>query len=90
MATLNAGLIGLGQWARQAYLPLLKERFDVQVAAVAARSEETRNFAQEAFGPELLLYSDYHELLSDDQTDVVLISLPNELHSSAINEALDS
>ena len=38
----NIGLIGFGQWARQAYAPLLGEMPQVHVVAVSARSHTTR------------------------------------------------
>ena len=46
----NVGLIGFGQWARQAYAPLLGEMPQVRVVAVAARSHTTRELAKQTFG----------------------------------------
>ena len=42
----NIGIIGFGQWARQAYAPLLGEMPQVRVVAVSARSHTTREICE--------------------------------------------
>ena len=86
----NVGLIGFGQWARQAYAPLLAEMPQVRVVAVAARSHATRELAKGAFGAETKTFADYHELLNDSTVDAVLISLPNSLHALVLQAAARS
>jgi len=88
MNGITLGLIGLGGWPRAAYLPILAERPDVRVVAVAARSEATRQWARAQFGPDLRLYSDYHDLLADERIQAVTLALPNHLHSAALDAAL--
>ena len=39
---MKIGLIGFGEWARTAHVPVLKTLDDVEIAAVAARSQATR------------------------------------------------
>lgn len=85
---IDLGLMGLGHWPRQAYLPVLKERSDVRVVAVSVRSEATRRFAREQFGADVRLHADYHELANDPDVDAVAIALPNEQHADAIEAAL--
>ncbi len=80
---ISVGLIGFGRWVREAYCPILKELSDVKVAAVAARSETSRNLAHETFGGGLELYSNYEALLRDGRVQVVMIALPNQLHAAA-------
>ena len=41
MASIRLGLIGLGEWARRAYVPILRELGEVEVVAVSACSETT-------------------------------------------------
>ena len=83
----NVGLIGFGQWARQAYAPLLGEMPQVRVVAVSARSHPTRELAEQTFGAETRTFADYHELLNDPTVDAVLIALPNSLHAPVLQAA---
>ena len=83
----NVGLIGFGQWARQAYAPLLGEIPQVRVVAVSARSHTTRELARQTFGAETKTFVDYHELLNDSTVDAVLIALPNSLHAPVLQTA---
>ena len=86
----NVGLIGFGQWARQAYAPLLGEMPQVRVVSIAARSHATRDLAKGAFGSETKTFADYHELLNDSTVDAVLIALPNSLHAPVLQAAAKS
>ena len=90
MKTLRLGLIGLGEWPRQAYVPVLKALPGVAVCAVAARSDATRAFAREQFGDNIALHSDYGGLLADAQVEAVMVALPNELHAEATRAAIAS
>ena len=86
----NVGLIGFGQWARQAYAPLLGEMPQVQVVAVSARSHTTRELAKGTFGSETKTFADYHDLLNDSTVDAALIALPNSLHAPVLQAAAES
>ena len=86
----NVGLIGFGQWARQAYAPLLGEMPQVQVVAVSAQSHTTRELAKQTFGTETETFADYHDLLNDSTIDAVLIALPNSLHAPILQAAATS
>ena len=79
MAAVRLGLIGLGEWARQAYVPILKEMGEVEVVAVAARSEATWAYASETFGTQVALYKSWGELLDDDTVQAVMVALPSPL-----------
>jgi predicted dehydrogenase len=84
MTAVNLGLIGLGEWPREAYLPNLQMMPEANVVAVAARSEQTRAFAREYFGPDLTTHADYQDLLADHDVEAVIIAVPNPLHSQLI------
>ncbi|MCZ6680817.1 MAG: Gfo/Idh/MocA family oxidoreductase [Candidatus Poribacteria bacterium] len=86
----NIGIIGFGQWPQQAYVPLLAEMPQVQVVAVSARSHATRQLAQQTFGAGVKTFDDYHDLLSNQTLDAVLIALPNSLHGAALQAAARS
>ncbi len=86
----NIGIIGFGQWARQAYTPLLAEISQVRVVAVSARSYTTRALAKQTFGTGTKTFEDYHDLLNDSTVDAILIALPNSLHAPVLQAAATS
>ena len=88
MRTLKIGLIGLGFWPREAYVPILKKLDTVEVTAVSARSESTRQFAREQFGEELKTYADYRDLLADEAVEAVMIALPHSMYTQVLPTAL--
>ena len=93
MASLKVGLAGLGEWARRAYVPILAEleaAGEIEVAAVSARSEATRQVARELLGEGVRLYGDYGELLGDAELEAVFLALPNALHAEAVAAAVGS
>jgi len=85
---LNVGLIGFGYWARTAYAPVLKELASVRVAAVAARSDASREEARKTFGADVSTYADFHELIDADNVNAVMVALPGALHADAVEAAL--
>ena len=90
MPAIRIGLIGLGHWARKAYLPVLKEHPAADVVAVAAPSEATRQYAREQFGDGIATCASWDELLGDGGVDAAMVALPNELHARGIEAALAS
>jgi len=88
MEPVRIGLMGLGAWARQAYLPVLKDCAKAQVVAVSARTEETLGFARQQFGDGIAGYGDLRELANDPTVEAVMIALPNRLHAAAARAAL--
>jgi len=90
MNRLKLGLVGLGKWPRQAYLPVLKELDAAEITAAAARTAESRQFARDQFGEQIAVYADYRDLLRDENVDAVMLALPNELHTAAVEAALGS
>ena len=87
---MKVGIIGFGDWPRQAYAPLLPEMPEVQVVAVAARSNSTRELAKQIFGPNLRTFDNYHDLLNAEAVDAVLIALPNSQHGEGLEAAAKS
>ncbi len=88
MNALNIGLMGLGYWASDAYAPVLAERDDARVIAVAARSEATFARARGLFGDAITQYTRIEDLAADPQIDAVMIALPNRLHADAALTAI--
>ena len=87
MNQIKLGIIGLGKWVREAYLPILHQMPEVRVVAVSARTQTSRDLARAEFGPNVALFSDYHDLLKDPCVQAVAIALPNHLHADAIQAA---
>lgn len=90
MDTINLGLMGLGTWATDAYAPVLREREDARVVAVAARSEATFARARELFGDAITQYTEIEDLAADPALDAIMIALPNRLHTAAALTAIAS
>jgi predicted dehydrogenase len=89
-STLKIGLIGFGNWATSAYVPALRERDDVEIVALAARTESTRMTGRSLLGDAVSLYDNYHDLLGDTAVDAVMIGLPSDSSTEAAGAALDA
>ena len=89
MDPVKLGLIGLGDWPRKAYVPVLKELDAARVHAVSVRSAASREYARRQFG-DVKLYEAYPDLLADDNVDAVLLALPNDVHNEAMHAAVAS
>ena len=85
---LKIGLVGLGNWARSTYLPILLSREDVDVVAVSARTPETLSSAKSLISNELKLYPDYRDLLSQTNIDAVFIGVPKDITAAATIDAV--
>ena len=88
MESIRLGLVGLGEWPRGAYIPILKEMKTAQVVAVAARSEKTHALARDTFGTETALYKEWKKLIADENVEAIMIALPNALHAEVTEAAI--
>jgi predicted dehydrogenase len=88
--SIRIGLIGLGSWAKSAYVPILQEQSNVRVVAVAAKSSATLQAARNIFGPSTSTHDDYHDLLNHTEVDAVMIGLPASLTAPATIAALNA
>ena len=74
------GLVGCGDISRKRVAPALRDSVLCELVAVSrARAELAESFARE-FGARRW-YSDWRELLSDDEIDAVYIATPVHLHA---------
>ena len=90
MGKLRAGLIGYGNWSREAFLPALRLDGGVVISAVAAFSEDTRQRIRGELGGGVRIYDGFEALLQDRNLDLVLIGLPDVRHEEALLAALQS
>jgi len=81
------GIIGFGHWPKTAYAPILREMADVEVVAVAARTEATFTAVHELLSPNVTTYHNYHDLLADKRVEAVIIAAPNALHAEVASWA---
>lgn len=78
MTNIRIGLIGFGSWARKAYVPALISDQDIEIVAVAARTDQTHLAAREILGTGFQSYTDYNTLLERDDIDAVMIGMPSD------------
>lgn len=86
MKKIKAGIIGCGKFAKSQHLPNCRKADNIELWHCSSRSEKGRNTAAE-YGPKKIS-SDYRELLSDEEVDMVILSVPHEFHSFYIKEVL--
>ncbi|MGH9420087.1 MAG: Gfo/Idh/MocA family protein, partial [Thermoanaerobaculia bacterium] len=86
---IRVAVIGCGELAQTAHLPLLRRSGDFAIAAIAdpnpdalAACATIAKRAQQA--------TDYHELLTSWVADAVVLALPTSLHATAAQEAFDA
>ena len=82
------GLIGFGAWG-QCHAAAIAKTSGAELAAIAARSEETCAAARAAY-PKAKVFSDYRQLVACDELDVVDIVLPSRLHHSVGSAVLSA
>lgn len=88
MSKVRFGLIGYGAWGGH-HAQAIKKTPDAELVAIAARSEATCQKAADDF-PNAKTYTDYRELLKNEELDVVDIVLPSHLHFEVAKAVLES
>jgi predicted dehydrogenase len=82
------GFIGAGWWATANHMPILKQRSDIELAAVCRLGQAELRRVQEAFGFPYAT-EDYRRLLDDAALDGVVVSSPHTLHFEHARAALE-
>jgi len=85
----NIGLIGFGGWIESAYLPILNSKTN-SIKAVATRTEKTLIKAKKILGDNCFYTNDYKELLNKPDIDLVILSVPDELHELILKDIINS
>jgi len=70
----KVGVIGVGSIAQIAHLPILKERYDVELVGVMAKHHENALHAQQQYGFKTAA-EDFHEFLDLD-LDCAFVAFP--------------
>lgn len=81
-------VIGLGGWARRAYLPNIELMGDVALAAMSTRSEENVKAALALGSSQPRVYRDWRELLRDGGFDGVIVATAAPSHREVAEAAL--
>jgi predicted dehydrogenase len=84
---LKVGLLGVGAVSQLVYLPILSERVDVDLTAVADTDRPKAETLAGRFEVPRVLTD--QEILSDDDVEAVMICTPTYLHEAAAVSALE-
>lgn len=89
MAQLKAGIIGCGGIAKGKHLPSLKSITEVEIVAFCDINTEIALAAKEKFGgKDAAIYTEYQEVITRSDIDVVYVLTSNRLHSEITVAAL--
>lgn len=91
MNKLRVGMVGCGAIAVQKHLPALMKLSDkVEVVAFCDGNEQNTLKIAEKFNKNARLYTDYQEMVKDNDIDVIHICTPNVFHAPMAVAALDA
>ncbi|MEO8193581.1 MAG: Gfo/Idh/MocA family oxidoreductase [Gemmatimonadales bacterium] len=79
---MRIGVVGLGQLARTAHLPLLSRMPAVTVSAICDSDSEALRRSS-LLAPDAVAFNRFSDLLDSHSVDAVVISLPSHLHADA-------
>ena len=82
LSKLRIGIIGCGQLARTAHIPLLDRNANVEIVGLCDASASTIASCA-ALAPNAERYTSVDELLDSHSVEAVVISLPSHLHTDA-------
>ena len=88
---IKIGIIGCGGIATKKHMPALKKLNDCEMVAFCDIIPERAEESAKKFGtPDAKCYTDYKELLKDEEISVVHVCTPNRSHSFITVDALDA
>lgn len=88
MSKLKVGVIGCGSIAKFRHLPEYAANENVEIVAVCDIVEDRAKEAANQYGAKA--YTDYKELLKEEEVDVISVCLPNYLHAPVSIDALNA
>jgi len=81
-------VVGLGQWARKAYLPNIERLEGVRIEALSTRSAANMDAALALLREKPRIYSDCEQLLRDGGFDALIVATASPSHSAVAGAAL--
>ena len=85
---LKFGMIGVGKICQGCHLPAYDKLDDVKIVAICDINEDRLNEIGKRY-PDAKRYTDYREMIENEELDAVDICTPNNIHSEAAVFALD-
>lgn len=86
MDQLKVGIIGCGKFALAAHLPNCRRLDNIRLWHCCDQIDSRRRAAEE-FGPQRIS-TDYRDLLSDPDVEMVILAVPHDVHAFFIEEAV--
>lgn len=86
---LQAGVIGLGNFAQQVHLPNLLKMDDVNIRALCRTNPVQLKTISNKFNSNYCT-TNYKEMIEDPLIDFVIITLPHDLHAQTAIEAIEA
>jgi predicted dehydrogenase len=83
MREIRLGLIGTGRWG-QNYIKTISNLQGIRLAAIASRSPQS----QELVPPDCLVFNDWHQVISKQHIDALIVATPAALHVPMAIEAI--
>ncbi|GAA4428667.1 Gfo/Idh/MocA family oxidoreductase [Georgenia halophila] len=90
MSALRLGVLGIGDIARNLYLPRIREaeaRGRIRLTAVSSRSGNAHSWMAEHY-PDVPVHADYQGMLDDPSVDMVVNLTPTLAHASTTLQAI--
>lgn len=88
MSLSRYGLIGFGAWGKH-HADAIRKAHNAELVAIAAHSEATADEARQAY-PEAFVTTDYRELVTRDDVEVVDVAVPSYLHHEVATAVLEA
>ena len=88
MKKAKVGLIGCGKFAEAEHLPNCQAAENIELYHCSSRSQTGRDRAQRYQA--VKVSADYKEVLNDPDVDMVILSVPHEMHMFFIEETLNA
>jgi len=84
----NIGLIGFGNWVKSAYIPFVNNFKNPKIKYVSTKTEKSLENAKKIFGNGAKYFLNYKELLKNKEIDLIILSVPDEIHEDLLFEIL--
>ena len=86
----KVGIIGAGAIAQECHFPGYKKDRRSKVVAFAEPTAERHTEVKERFGKKLVGYTDYKEMIKNEDLDIISICTPNAFHAENAIAALEA
>jgi predicted dehydrogenase len=83
----RVGIVGVGNWAKYGHIPALRLLPGYEITAVSSRRIETAQEIAKTFGI-AAAFSDYHDLVTDQEIDMVIVLPPAPQHATVVKAAI--